>query len=247
MILLLAGGGSEIHTVSALMENEGLSHLCVFSDFAEAGTYGKGNAIVGKPDTAGFENLINDERISGIADISEGADVNQSLCAMKACKNLGIPYIKYIRMPMGRSEHTLVLFTGSYREVAKAVERRTSTLLYTNSRTARAIAQYTDDKNRLYTTILRGIRFDVDLALEFGLPILNIIETDGIDGTECVINAIERTEAGLIVCDGTISIPDKILAAKERNINVIITQNTGVEYTNVALSHGELIDAILSW
>lgn len=248
MILLLACGGSEIHTVSALLEKEGLSYLCVFSDFAEAGIYGKGNAIVGNHNKEEFEKLINDEKISGVIDISEIGDYYQSKCMINACKTLNIPYIKYIRLPVDRGEYKSVFFTGSYKEVAESVERRVgTTLLYTNSRTAKAISKFVKDNNRLYTAVLRGMEFNIDLALEFGLPILNIIEMDVIDGTESVIDAIDRTDAELIVCDGTVSIPDKVQAAKQKNVSVIITQNTGVEYTNVAFSHRELIDIALKW
>lgn len=247
MILVLSGGGNEAKTFSALLEKENIPHLCVFATFAEAGTYGRGNAVVGRLNGRAMEHLLQKESICGVVDVALGGTA-QSAAAMEACKNLHIPYVKYLRLPAVETDYHQVLMTCSYAEAAKQINSLLNTvLLYTAPETARAIAGYVEKPELLFAPILRGISFDVELALEFGIPLVNVIETDGIDGVSAVRAAVEKTGAKMLICDGSCEIADKLAAAEKLEIPVVITHRMGMEYTKTAQTPEEIVALAQSW
>ncbi len=247
MILVLAGGG-EARDFSALLEEEKIEHLCVFSTFAAAGNYGSGNAVVGRLDSGEMEMLLEREDVLGVVDLDSGNDTTLSRAAMTACKNKGIPYIKHLRLPVSWEELSGATATGSYRETVSIIEQLSgSVLLYTAPETAYALVKEVSQPERLYTPILRGISFDVELALEFGIPLANVLEMDGVSGEEAVSSAISKVGAKLLICDGTAGILEQLSAARKIQIPVVVTHRMGVEYSQTAWSSQQLMEAVRSW
>ncbi len=247
MILILADG-SEARKFTGMLDRNNISYLCVFSTFAAAGSYGDGSAIVGRLQKDSMVSLFRQENIRGVADLTEVGDSAQSLVAMSACETVGVPYAKYLPMPVALDALFGASMNGSYDKIAENINRRIgSVLLYTGPETARALAKRVKDPNRLYTPILRGIRFDVDLAMEFGIPLRNVIEMDGVDGVDAVKAAIQKTGAKLLICDGTVQIPDKLEAARELGIDGIVTHKMGVEYSKTVWNIAELLNMVRNW
>lgn len=248
MILILSGGGNEARQFSDLLKNQGISYLCMFSDFAEAGAYGRGNAAVGRMDRQNLENFIQNHDIHGVVDVLAGESRKQSVSAMAACKLCDIPYVKLLRIPHDFDISARLMVTGSYRETADYINSHLcSVLFYALPETVREIASRVPDSSSLYTPIPRGIHFDVELALGFGIPLINVIEMDGTEGEAAVSSAIDRIQAGLLVCDGTGGVKDKLSVAAQREIPVILTHSMGIEYTCTALGNAEALEVVKSW
>lgn len=248
MILILAGGGREAQSVSERLRREGMAHICLFSTFHEAGSYGRGNAIVGRLDRRAMEDLLEKEKIHGVVDLEEGNHGEQSRATIAACKNRGIPYIKRLHLPVPREELHGAYMVGSYDAVAERINRQSKVvLLYTGAEAAGAIAKRVYQPDCLYTPILRGIRFDVELALEFGIPLINVIEADSIDGADAVREVIARTKAGMLVLDGTVNPTEKLLVAEELGIPALVTHRAGIEFPKTVWSGEELIVNLRTW
>ena len=248
MILVLSGGGNEAREFAALLERDHIPHLCVFSSFADAGSYGRGNAVVGRMKQSSLEGIFRRNPIRGVVDVMAGGNNGQSAAAMAACGECGMPYVKYLRLPIARGAYDHVMVSGSYRAAADYINAHLGhVLFYAMPETVRMIAGQVLDQSCLYTPILRGISFDVELALEFGIPLVNVMELDGIDGVAAVSNAIERIDAKLLICDGATSILDKVSAAEQKKIQMIVTHKMGIEYTRTALSGAETLNIVKGW
>ena len=246
MILVLSGSGGEAREFSVTLNHEKLEHLCVLPTLKEAASYGRGNVVVGRFDHEKLEEFLRSEKITGVADVDMGGNA-LSQVAMTACKNLKIPYVKYLPLPSSGRE-LVTGMVGSYREIAEGIDCLTGVaLLYTTPAATAAIAGLVQKPDKLYTPILRGGSFDVEKALEYGLPLLNVLEMDNIEGTEAVLELIRKVDAKLLICDGSQGITDKIAAADAAEIPVILTHKTGMEYTHAAWSLDALIRVLRGW
>lgn len=246
MILVLSGSGSEAREFSAVLDKEEIVYLCMLPTLKEAAAYGSGNLMVGKFDSEQMEELFRTEGITGVADVDAGGN-DMSRVAMAACEKAGIPYVKYLPLPdAGR---TLVTgMAGSYREIADGINCLTgATILYTTPAASSAIAQMVEKPDRLYTPVLRDGSFDVEQALEYGLPLLNVIAVDSLDGADAVSQLICRVGAKLLVCDGSRGIADQIAAADAAGIPVVLTHKTGMDYTRTAWSLDALLRVLRGW
>ncbi len=246
MILVLSGSGGEARELSATLNNENLKHLCVLPTLKEAAAYGSGNVVVGRFDNRKMEEFLLSEKITGVADVDMGGNA-MSRVAMDACENLDIPYVKYLPLPSSGRE-LVTGMVGSYREIAEGIDCLSGVaLLYTTPAAATAIADLVRNPEKLYTPILRGGRFDVEKALKYGLPLLNVLEVDNLEGVESVLELIRRVDAKLLICDGSQGIEDKIAAADKTEIPVILTHKTGMEYTHTAWSLDALLRVLRGW
>ncbi len=246
MILVLAGSGGEAREFSSVLDNEKLEHLCVLPTLQEAASFGCGNVVVGRFDSRKMEEFLLAEKITGVADVDPGGNT-MSQVAMATCEKLEIPYVKYLPLPsVGRE--LVSGMTGSYREIAEGINCLSgSVILYTTPAAASFIAGLVSKPEKLYTPILRSSRFDVEKALEYGLPLLNVVEVDNIEGVEAVTELIRKVDAKLLICDGSQGITDKIAAADAAAIPVILTHKTGMEYTQTARKLEALLRVLRGW
>ncbi len=246
MILVLSGSGSEAREFSAVLNQEAIEHLCVLPTLKEAAAFGSGNLMVGRFDSEKMEELFRTERITGVADVDPGGN-DMSRVAMAACENADIPYVKYLPLPdAGRT--LMVGMAGSYREVSEGINCLSgSAILYTTPAASSAIAQMVEKPDKLYTPVLRDGSFDVEQALEYGLPLLNVIAVDRAEGVEAISELICRLGAKLLVCDGSRGIADQIAAADTARIPVVLTHKTGMDYTQTAWSLDALLRVLRGW
>lgn len=248
MILILAGGGNEAKQFAKALESEKIAHLCVFSSFLEAGNYGRGNTIIGRLDRRAVEGVLHSESVHGVVDLVAYGDRSLSKAAMAACRECKIPYVKRLHMPKSHIEYVRAFFTPSYAEAAKKISQRIGNiLLYTAPETARALAARVHETENLYTPILRGVSFDVELAMEYGIPLMNVMELELLEGVDAVCAAAERIGATMLVCDGSCGIDDKLAAAKKLKLPIVITHNMGLEYTMTAQSDAAAMELVRQW
>lgn len=246
MILVLSGNGSEARTFSAILNQENLEHLCVLPTLKEAAAYGSGNLVVGKFDNQKLEELFQEEKITGVADVDAGGN-DMSRVAMATCRKWNLPYVKYLPLPeTGRDLVTGM--AGSYREIAEGVNCLSgAAVLYTAPAAAAAIAGMVEDSGKLYAPIPREGRFDVAKALAYGLPLRNVVEMDYVEGEEAIQAFIQKVDAKLLICDGTYGVIDQIAVADRENIPVIMTHKTGMDYTLTAWSADALVRVLRGW
>ena len=248
MILVLSGPGKEARELSVRLNEEMVEHLCFFSSFSDAGNYGKGNVYVGKINEREAEQLLRTNGIRGVVDVAEESNIMHALAVMKASERCGIPYVKYLRIPKPKDSCGQVRVMGSLCAVAEAVnDQEGKVLFYATPKTVKHIAKHVKDASKLFTTIQRGVRFDVDLALEFGIPLLQVVETDNTNGEESVRYAIHKIGASMLVCDTSVSVSDKITAAEKQGVPVILTHGTGIEYSKVVHSADAAMAQIRAW
>lgn len=248
MILVLAGGGNEAKQFAMALESEKIAHLCVFSSFLEAGNYGRGNTIVGRLDRRAMAGVLRSESVRGVVDLVAHGDRALSKAAMTACRECKIPYVKRLHMPKSDIAYPKALFTPSYAEAAKKINQRIGNiLLYTAPETARALAARVHETEHLYTPILRGVSFDVELAMEYGIPLMNVMELELLEGVDAVCAAAEKIGATMLVCDGSCGIDDKLTAVKKLKLPIVITHNMGLEYTMTAQSDAAAMELVRKW
>lgn len=248
MILVLAGGGNEAKMFAKALESEKIAHLCVFSSFLEAGNYGRGNTIVGRLDRRAMAGVLRSESVRGVVDLVAHGDRALSKAAMAACRECKIPYVKRLHMPKSDIAYPKALFTPSYAEAAKKINQRIGNiLLYTAPETARALAARVHETEHLYTLILRGVSFDVELAMEYGIPLMNVMELELLEGVDAVCAAAEKIGATMLVCDGSCGIDDKLTAAKKLKLPIVITHSMGLEYTMTAQSDAAAMELVRKW
>lgn len=247
MILVLSGSGEEAREMMGALKQERIDHLCFFTSFADAGNYGSGNAFVGRLSVQGAKDLLRQNVITGVLDVLTEGNQEQSLVMMEACEQAKVPYVKYLKLQSTFSYDRAEVF-ATYTALAEAVDKLSGKVLfYARPETVRQIAKRVTDVSRMYVPIPRGIRFDVELALEFGIPLLQVMENDGIDGEDAVRHAIERCGAELLVCDGSGGTMDKLAVAEERGIPILFTHTMGIEYTKVVQASEDAMELARGW
>ena len=246
MILVLAGGGRESEEVIGLLEKEKVPCLCVFSTLAEAGSYGRGNAVIGKMDSRLFKKIFEENTVWGVVDAFSGAEPLPSLEAMSACREERIPYVKYLRIPSPEGLCPQSMVVGSYAKIAAFINTRLGAVLFDAAPgTVRAVAKQVLDRKSLYVSVLRTAAFDVEQALEYGIPLMNVLETNGAE--DDISRLMDRLDIQMLVCDGTADLADRAKTAEKRKIPLIITHQMGIEYTNTALQPEELRKVLQGW
>lgn len=241
MILVLSDGGLISSELYDFLSSEGIKSVFHFSSFEDAGNFGKGHTIVGKAGYRSFVRELRRGRISAVIDIIEEPCSKTSAVMLAAAGDLGIPVIK-LAVPVCRfdfriaesfAEHAGVVIKRdySYASVAETINNTVGNVLFlARPYNVRAIAELVFDRSALYAPILGGSEFDVGLALEYGIPILNITEVDGLSGEDKIKKLIDRFEARLVVSDDPLEAAETIKAVSDRKADLIFIQNTGLDY-----------------
>ncbi len=237
MILVLSDGGSKSDELYRFFDILNLPSIFHFSSFSEAGTFGKGNTIVGKASFKSFRRILIKNHISCIVDIIDAPMSAASRIMIEAAKELNIPLIKVItpifRLNPGIAENigVPVNYDYSYNSVAELVNNIYGNVLFlARPYNVKSVADLVFDRGALYTPIPSGVEFDVELALEFGIPLLNVIAVDNFSGAAGIENVINMVDAKLIVTDSSSEVFDKLEAASRTGCGVVFIQNTGFEY-----------------
>ena len=248
MILVLSGGNNESHEAAELLERSEIPYLCVFSTFAEAGNYGKGNVIVSRLSEKDTEEIFAKEAVSGVLDIAAEGYETQSAAVMSVCRKREIPYIKFLNITINECINEHIKIVCSYGKIADCINSTLGHILfYAAPATVSAIVKNVPDTSNLYSIIPRGIGFDVERALEFRLPLVNILEFDSVDGEESVCAAIEKIDAKMLICDGSSGLKDKISASEKYEIPIIVTHKLGIDFIKASCDMHETMKIIYGW
>lgn len=251
MILVLSDGGSKSDELYRFLNILDLPSIFHFSSFSEAGTFGKGKTIVGKASFKSFKRILIKNQINCVIDVIDAPMSDASRVMLEAAEELSIPVIKVIlpvfRLNSGIAENIGVSVKSdySYKSAAEVVNNTYGNVLFLASPyNVKAVADLVFDRGALYAPIPSGIEFDVDLALEFGIPLLNVIAVDDFSGASGIENVINMVDARLIVTDSSSEIFNKLEAASKTDCKVLFIQNTGLEYKYIVDNFDELSELL---
>lgn len=237
MLLIISDGGNLARETSRILDELKANYLFHFSSFSNAGFFGKGNAIVGKMSYRSLCRIIDKNNINCIVDIINAPKSDESLVAINVAEDLKLPLIKLVSptLPFERSLLKKINIKCdvdySYESVASKINNTVGNIVFLSKPyNVKAIADLVFDRNSLYVPISSGFDFDVELALEFGIPILNVKDFDDISGCDGIKEVLKNLEAKLLITDSSLDVLDKLKAASELGVNVIFTQNSGYDY-----------------
>lgn len=237
MLLIISDGGNLARETSRILDELKANYLFHFSSFSNAGFFGKGNAIVGKMSYRSLCRIIDKNNINCIVDIINAPKSDESLVAINVAEDLKLPLIKLVS-PTLSFERSLLKKINikcdvdySYESVASKINNTVGNIVFLSKPyNVKAIADLVFDRNSLYVPISSSFDFDVELALEFGIPILNVKDFDDISGCDGIKDVLKNLEAKLLITDSSLDVLDKLKAASELGVDVIFTQNSGYDY-----------------
>ena len=237
MLLIISDGGNLARETSRILDKLDANYLFHFSSFSNAGFLGKGNAVVGKMSYRSLCRIIDKNNINCVVDIINAPNSDESLVALNVAEDLKLPLIKLIppTLPFERSNLKRVNIKCdvdySYESVASKINKTVGNIVFfSKPYNVKAISDLVFDRNSLYVPISSGFDFDIELALEFGIPLLNVKDFDDISSFDGMKGVLKKLEAKLLITDSSFDILDKLKAASELGVNVIFTQNSGYDY-----------------
>lgn len=242
MIMILSDGGAAVKRIQKQLELRDEKYFVYFTAFAAAGRFGSGTVTVGDGSAESVRSVITKNRADGVIDAIGEAVGAASENAVRVCVRLGLPYVKYVNLEEDYNAKVCL----SYRQLGEMLKRcGGNVLMYTAAQTVNAVARVTaDGGEKLYVPVLKGGGFDTDAALEYSVPIRNVIETDGIDGEVYVAELIDKYNIRAVVCDSSVNISDKAETARKKGIPAIVTHNTGTEYPAAAATAADAVIAV---
>ena len=227
MLLIISDGGNLARETSRILDKLDANYLFHFSSFSNAGFLGKGNAVVGKMSYRSLCRIIDKNNINCVVDIINAPKSDESLVALNVAEDLKLPFersnLKRVNIKCD--------VDYSYESVASKINNTVGNIVFfSKPYNVKAISDLVFDRNSLYVPISSGFDFDIELALEFGIPLLNVKDFDDISSFDGMKGVLKKLEAKLLITDSSFDILDKLKAASELGVNVIFTQNSGYDY-----------------
>lgn len=241
MLLVLSKGGRGAREISECLSRNDGKFMFWFEDLSEAGGFGKGDVIVGKLSYRSLLRTVKQNRITGIIDSIPTPEAHGSLVALNVAEDLKLPLAKLIRPTVPKNisvaadpKKVDTVIEYSYEKVASKINNTVGNAVFLSRPVnVRIIAEKVFDRNALYVPIAEGAEFDVDLALGYGVPLLNVKQYNDFFGREGILRVLKDTEAKLLITDSAADISDKLAAAGEAGAQVIFTQSSGYDYENI--------------
>lgn len=238
MLLVLSNGGRGAAPVSALLDSLGADYVFHFPTLEDAGGFGRGDVFVGKLSYKSLIRMIRQNRVNAIIDIITTPAASDSHVAVNAADDLKIPVIKLIRptVPEGTriaAEPGWVKceINYSYAAVAEKINKTVGTTVFlARPVSVRAVADAVFDRSELYVPVGASAEFDVDAALEYGIPLINVREYNNLNSREGIREALKDVGAKLLITDSATDIAEKLSAAGDAGAEIIFTQGSGYDY-----------------
>lgn len=239
MFLIFCGGHSP-RPVLRHLNMLNVQFLSWYPNVKEAGVYGSGNAIIGSAAENMLFETVRGNKINGIIDIMGESFAKDSLLVISFCRRNKIPYLKCLPMEYKRDIGDFKV-CRSYDLLTDEINHTVGNVLfYAKAKNVKAIVKHLPDSSSLYVPVLKGAGFDIETALLFGVPLRNVLELDGIDDTETVKSAIKKTDAQLVICDGSFNAEEIAKACAELGVPMRLTHSYGIEFYNTAVTVEEL-------
>lgn len=227
MIMVLSDGGMITAEVEKQLKLHNDEYMFFFSDVIAASRFGKGNVLIGKPSKREMRKVYSENNIDGVIDATEKPVSKLSQAALSAC-NEGMKYVKLVKCKSFEGANTVL----SYKEIAGIIKNsKKNTLVYAPGIVTGEIARLTDgNEDKIFVTVRKSPVFDVEKALEYNIPILNVKEYNDFSEIAAMKSAIDRFSIGQVVYTPDRISEEAIDEAKNMGIKVILTHSTGIEY-----------------
>lgn len=250
MIFYLAGT-SDARELAVELQNRGYPVLAsVVTESAADSLREAGLAVsVGRKTAAEMHALLQQENFSAVVDASHPFAEIASQNAIKASALAGIPYFRYERPGTILSDHPLITYVRDYREAAEIAREHGGTIfLATGAKTLHIFAE------RLLG--VEGIRMiarmlpteeNMRKCSELGIPQKNIVAMQGPFSEELNHAFYRHYEVTTMITkeSGTEgSVREKVNAALENGINVIVIRRPNIDYGRIYQSADEIIKAL---
>ena len=241
MIMILSDGGTAVIRVQKHLDIRDEEYFVYFTAFAAAGRFGSGSVIVGDGTDRSLHSVLRQNKVTAVIDAVCEPASEVSKAAMRVCKDR-IPYVKYVNMEEDYNAKLCLSYCGLAEMIARCGG---NVLMYASPQTVRAVAEnIADGGSKIYVPVLKSAGFDADAALEYSIPLRNVIEADGVDGADFVGETINKVDAKAVICDCSVSTADKADAAKAADIPMIVTHNMGMEYLCAAATAADAVIAV---
>lgn len=230
MIFVLAGT-SDAREVAVSLKNSGYQVLASVvtesgaRSLEEAGI----KARVGRLTSDDMSKLLEEIDARFVVDASHPFAEEASKNAVAAAKLSNIPYVRYERKSSSIEENEKITFVSSYAEAADvAAEHKGVVMLTTGSKTLKTFAEKLlgiPDVRMIARMLPR--KDNMELCEELGVEQKNIVAMQGPFSKELNIALYKQYDVTLVVTkeSGKIgSVDDKIEAAKELNLDVVVIE-----------------------
>lgn len=249
-MLLVIAGTSDARALSIELKDRGFSLLTtVVTDNAamemrEAGV----NVLAGRLTGQEMASLIEEKGVRAIVDASHPFAEEASRNAIFAAQQTNVPYLRYERESQSFQYEKLTTVT-SYEEAAEAaLKRKGVIMLTTGSKTLEIFTQVLlgDPEIRLIARMLPRID-NMEKCERLGFPQKNIVAIQGPFTQEFDQALYKQYGVTLMITkeSGKVgAVDEKVAAAKELGIDIIMIGRPRIQYPNVYSSFGELIEAL---
>ncbi|WP_332649853.1 precorrin-6A reductase [Lysinibacillus sp. 54212] len=245
MILFLAGT-SDARELAVVLQSQGHELLAtVVTESAahslqEAGVH----TSIGRLTAQDMETLINKIGATCIVDASHPYAEEASKTAMLASSSLNIPYIRYER-PLETYKHPLVTEVETYEEAARAAKSHNGTVMLTTG--SKTLATFTKElldepAIRLVCRMLPN-KENMEKCDGLGVKQRDIIAIQGPFSKELNVALYKQYETTLVITkeSGKVgSVDEKMDAALELNIPVVLIKRPKISYSNLCTTFDEV-------
>lgn len=239
MIMILSDGRGGTAEAEKQLRLHGDNYCVFFSDVVSASRYAKGNVLIGSAARSNLAKAYAENNIDVVLDVTEKPYSKLSRAALSACRGK-MRYVKYVNC----DEYDGAKRCLSYGDVAENIKKYSGRVLICAApETVSAIAELAGDSaSEIYVVLKKDIVFNVERALEYSIPLVNVIEADFECGNDTV-PAIKKVGAGLVViAENSEDTEERVESALSAGADVIVTHSSGVEYPNV---FADIRDAII--
>lgn len=179
-----------------------------------------------------------------IVDASHPFAEEASKTAIETAKSMGIPYIRFERKD-SIFNHQLITEVDSYEQAALEAKKRGGTImLTTGSKTLATFTKHLIDPNiKLYARMLPNVE-NMEKCASLGIPQKNIIAIQGPFSKELNHSLYKQYGVTLMITkeSGKVgSMDEKIEAALEQQIEVIIIKRPRIDYGNKYSTFDEIL------
>ncbi|PKM94740.1 MAG: precorrin-6A reductase [Firmicutes bacterium HGW-Firmicutes-1] len=251
MILLLGGTGDSVKLAQRLFELTNQFILSTATEYGEnlARQSFKGLVISGQMDYEALKQFCQIHSIAHIVDATHPYAQIISENAMKVCTDIQISYYRYERPSSieGRIDNGDVIYCKDYETAGKIVDAgEGNVLITTGSRQIEKFVQEVKDSKRLYARILPKSEHLIKLERLNFLPD-QIIAMKGPFSLEMNKLMLSQIKAKyLITKESGVqgNTDEKLQAAKELDVQVIIIKRPDIEYPIVCSTIDEMVNLV---
>lgn len=250
MMILFLAGTSDARELAVQLMQAGHDLIATVVTDSAAASLQEANVPyhVGRLTEQQMVELIEERQVKTVVDASHPYAEEASKTAMTAAKSIGIPYIRYER-PQQSFVNPLVTEVETYEEAAKVASTHTGTIMLTTG--SKTLATFTkqllhNENIRLVCRMLPN-KENMDKCDALGVRQRDIIAIQGPFSKALNLALYEQYNTTLTITkeSGKVgSVDEKMDAALELGIPVILIKRPKIQYENLCTSFDEVFEKL---